>query len=549
MMLAFAYAVCKYDIVLLTIINVFNLFIYCILLVPGFFLKGKHSPGHTVVMGDHSRVYEPEHAGIDASSMMKALQTVAQQGWIPPTTLSLSTATHTHWLHSTAIKFHVAKQVCDAVVSGISKRPMVTHLSIDQIVCENRTVQQFQLLSGIITGLPQLQTLTINNTRHTSAIMNVKIDQLLGMVPKTCTAVNLMYTYRAKYSDALVAHTIPDHIKVLTARNVQLVLTPDSQLTKLHIERCRKSNRLQLPTTLQELCVANSIRLPVLPQKLSVLDLSKSAITRGLSGLIPDTVQTLKLSDYYTDTIGTLPVALVYLDLGYMYTQPIERLPSTLKHFSLKRKANDDIGLYEHSLDGILPDGLQVLHISSLAHSLGVLPRELQELYYECSVHSLGVLPRSLRVLQIDSMGFNSSLGQLPESLTEVDISKAYAFTKPLGTLPVTLKKLYIHMDYDQHILATTSSTLVCIRQPIDNQDILHMDDLDFGFNEFGDIAAVEAPYFAFLAQMDLEEDVYGASDIDTDSDDDDECMNDDYYTFTWRSSFPTNTDALYLPN
>eukprot|EP00953_Heterococcus_sp_UTEX-ZZ885_P013659 7800-Heterococcus_DN1.PRE.2 len=104
-------------------------------------------------------------------------------------------------------------------------------------------------------------------------------------------------------------------------------------------------------------------------------------------------------------------------------------------------------------------------------------------------------------------------------------------------------------MDYDQHILATTSPTLVCIRQPVDDQDMLHMDELDFGFNEFGDIAAVEAPYFAFLAQMDLEEDVYGASDIDTDSDDDDEYVNDDYYTFTWRRSFPTNADALYLPN
>jgi hypothetical protein len=69
----------------------------------------------------------------------------------------------------------------------------------------------------------------------------------------------------------------------------------------------------------------NSIQLPVLPHQLSVLDLSKSGIIRGLSGLIPDTVQTLKLPDEYTDTIGTLPIALVYLDLGYKYTQPLER--------------------------------------------------------------------------------------------------------------------------------------------------------------------------------------------------------------------------------
>jgi hypothetical protein len=250
MVLAFMYALCKYDIVL-TILYVMNLFMYGFFLVSGFFLKDKHSPVHTAVMVDHSRVYEPTHAGIDASSMMKALQTVAQQGWIAPTSLSLSTATHTHWPHSTAIKFYADKQVCDAVVSGVLQRPLVTHLSIDQIVCENRTAQQFQFLSDVIVGLPHLQTLTIDNTRHTSIVMSCKIDQLLGMIPKTCTTVNLMYRYRAKYSDTLLAHTIPDHIKVLTTRNVQLVLTPDSQLTTLHIDRCRNSNTLQLPTSLK----------------------------------------------------------------------------------------------------------------------------------------------------------------------------------------------------------------------------------------------------------------------------------------------------------
>jgi hypothetical protein len=173
------------------------------------------------------------------------------------------------------------------------------------------------MIKSIIAGLPHLQTLTINNTRHTSILMNVKIEQLLAMIPKTCTTVNLIYAYTAKYNSTLLTHTVPDHIKVLTARNVQLALTPDSQLTTLHLDSCDNSNTLQLPTTLKELYVTNCIQLPVLPSKLSVLDLSKSGITEGLSGLIPDTVQTLILPDDYTDAIGTLPIALVHLDLGH----------------------------------------------------------------------------------------------------------------------------------------------------------------------------------------------------------------------------------------
>jgi hypothetical protein len=349
--------------------------------------------------------------------------------------------------------------------------------------------------------------------------MNVKIGRLLSMIPKTCTTVNLIYTHRAKYSNTLLAHTVPDHIKVLTARNVQLTLTPGSQLTTLHLDSCDNSNTLQLPTTLKELYVTNSIQLPVLPSKLTVLDMSKSGITEGLSGLIPDTVQTLKLPDDYTKTIGILPIALVYLDLGYKYTHPIERLPSTLKHFSLKRKSKDNRGVYnvyKHSLDGILPNGLEVLHVSSLRHSLGVLPRELKELHYSCSDHSLGVLPRSLEVLHIESTGFNSSLGQLPESLTELNISKAHAFNKPLGTLPITLKKLHLHEDYLwKQFLATTSSTLACIRQSTDRYHRLQGQE-DFVTDLFAEMAAVEPPYHEIFALFDSAEHA-------TDSDDDDD--------------------------
>jgi hypothetical protein len=112
-----------------------------------------------------------------------------------------------------------------------------------------------------------------------------------------------------------------------------------------------------------------------------VLDLSKSGIIRGLKGSIPDTVKILKLPDAYTGTVGVLPVSLAYLDLGYKYTRAIKRLPCTLKYFMMKRKAGFDRDVYKHSLKDILPNGLHVLRVSSLRHSLGVLPTELKELH------------------------------------------------------------------------------------------------------------------------------------------------------------------------
>jgi hypothetical protein len=147
--------------------------------------------------------------------------------------------------------------VCDAVVSGILKRPMITHLNIDHIACENKTIKQYKMLSDIITKLPLLHTLTSNNTRHTSVFMNMKIAQLLAMIPESCTAVNLIYTYKAKYSGTLVAHTVPDHIKILSARNVKLLFTANSQLNTLHLDSCRNSKGLRLPLTLKELYVTN----------------------------------------------------------------------------------------------------------------------------------------------------------------------------------------------------------------------------------------------------------------------------------------------------
>jgi hypothetical protein len=202
----------------------------------------------------------------------------------------------------------------------------------------------------------------------------------------------------------------------------------------------------------------------------------------------------------------------------------------------MKRKADCNRGLYRHSLDGVLPNGLEVSRVSSLRHPLGVLPFELKELYYSCCEHSLGILPSTLRVLQIDSMSFNSCLGQLPEALYELNLSRAYAFDKPLETLPNTLKQLYLHIDYQQPLLGG-SSTMVCIRQSIDNHDTVRA--------QLVAAAAIVAPVNPFqelLAQLNVPYVDMG----ETDSDDviillrehgDDPPK--------WRRSF-ANTNAFY---
>jgi hypothetical protein len=203
----------------------------------------------------------------------------------------------------------------------------------------------------------------------------------------------------------------------------------------------------------------------------------------------------------------------------------------------MKRKADCNRGLYRHSLDGVLPNGLEVSRVSSLRHPLGVLPFELKELYYSCCEHSLGILPSTLRVLQIDSMSFNSCLGQLPEALYELNLSRAYAFDKPLETLPNTLKQLYLHIDYQQPLLGG-SSTMVCIRQSIDNHDTVRA--------QLVAAAAIVAPVNPFqelLAQLNVPYVDMG----ETDSDDDFIILLREHGDDPpkWRRSF-ANTNAFY---
>jgi hypothetical protein len=79
MVLAFVYALCKYDIVSLTIFNIMNLTFYGVHIVVNY-LTGKYKTVQTAaaVMIDNARVYEPKHNGIDAKSLIKALQIVSQ---------------------------------------------------------------------------------------------------------------------------------------------------------------------------------------------------------------------------------------------------------------------------------------------------------------------------------------------------------------------------------------------------------------------------------------------------------------------------------------
>eukprot|EP00953_Heterococcus_sp_UTEX-ZZ885_P006754 4123-Heterococcus_DN1.PRE.1 len=116
---------------------------------------------------------------------------------------------------------------------------------------------------------------------------------------------------------------------------------------------------------------------------------------------------------------------------------------------------------YTHSLTGKLPNGLKTLIVNALLHSLGTLPSCLEQLYYSNCTAALPALPRTLRKLYISSSRFNAPLGKLPVTLTELDLGTATAFKQQLEALPVALKTLTLHAEYQQPLLQLATTTKV----------------------------------------------------------------------------------------
>jgi hypothetical protein len=423
--------------------------------------------GDTVYESDyHGKVYltmqhtNRSHCGV----MTDVLQLVVQQGWIQPSTLSLNTDMHTQLLHALPTKLHICSATGWQASYGSLLRPEIMHLSIDESDSRPGGTQN-AVTHWHLRSLTRLQSLSITNVRQGTQY-SAALQTVLAQLPATCTSIEISMAREARNA-RLQSVVIPPQVQALTVCNVdwRLPLNATSQLTVLTIDSC-DSSTMQLPESLRELYVKNTTALPQLPHTLSVLDLTESGFTGSLVNLIPAGLKTLKLPKHYNNSIGTLPIGLQHLDVGLRYMQQLEVLPTSLTHFIMKREATCSLGLYQYSLAELLPDSLKVLRVSSLRYSLGALPTSLSELYYSCCDRALRQLPPSLTVLHIDSIGFNSSLKQLPAALCELNLSRAYAFNKPLGTLPVSLQKLYLHTEYAQQ-LEQLPAAAVCIRQSL----------------------------------------------------------------------------------
>jgi hypothetical protein len=56
---------------------------------------------------------------------------------------------------------------------------------------------------------------------------------------------------------------------------------------------------------------------------------------------------------------------------------------------------------------------------------------------------------------------YNKSLGELPYTLVELDISRMHSFQQPLGKLPSTLEQLTVNAEYNVELQDVSADTVV----------------------------------------------------------------------------------------
>jgi hypothetical protein len=282
-----------------------------------------------------------------------------------------------------------------------------------------------------------------------------QLPDILATLPASCTRLSLSLDH-IQTDDDVQWYSIPAQVKVLSLRKLAWeVRTDTSQLQIVRLDDC-DCDDVVLPNSLRELYMKNSVLPPVLNHGLRV---SESGLKNNFVNKLPVTVKVLKLPHSYDYAITTLPPELEHLDVGKNFSGAICTLPDTVQQFIMQTADRS----YKHSLAGKLPNGLKLLKVSTLKHSLGELPDNLVELHYSACRHALGALPSTLQTLHISGLRFNSSLGKLPQSLRELHMSKAYGFKHSLGELPKDLKVLTILAGSKCSLirLAPTSSTRV----------------------------------------------------------------------------------------
>ena len=246
---------------------------------------------------------------------------------------------------------------------------------------QTKSLSRFQLSAGLLPhGLRRLQLPTDFNS-----------PLQVRDIPSTVEVLHFGTDYHQ-----------PLKIGVLPSSLVHLVL--DSVFDYPLVPHVLPASLQRLDTFMwnQPLTVAG---VPVLPSSLKALQMHSfnypiepGALPSGLTHLVVKMFnQPLK--------VGSLPPSLVSLDLGYLFSQPLEGvLPSSLRvlvHSTMNR----------HPLiPGVLPEGLAVLHLRLSAYGdhnpifPGALPLSLRAL--DMGAHWLGnfmpgTIPDSLRWLRL----------------------------------------------------------------------------------------------------------------------------------------------------
>jgi hypothetical protein len=301
--------------------------------------------------------------------MLLALQVASKANWINPVHMSVSRGTHSFNVHNNLITVQVNCTIPGGSILAVLQRPLISHLCIDGYGNYAHPVS-----SNSIAAMAHLHTLTVYDLTGGYYSNNMYI--ILKDLTLKCTTLSLSRRH-VQTKARLERLDIPSQIKVLKLEKIAWdVHTQSSQLEIVRLNEC-DCKGVVLPITVRQLYITKSLRLPTLNYGLKVLDLSKSDITTDyVNTMLPVTVRVLKLPKQYRYAITSLPPTLTYLDVGQQFTQKICRLPSTLQTFVMQLSHTE----YTHSLAGKLPNGLRMLVVNALTHSLGALPSCLEQL-------------------------------------------------------------------------------------------------------------------------------------------------------------------------
>lgn len=241
----------------------------------------------------------------------------------------------------------------------------------------------------------------------------------------------------------------------------------------------------------------DELRLQLL-QRANVVELELRDDLRSTPIFIPDSVQKLELCSSFQGTIINMPVGLKSAELSfkdiprtcgtiYEPDQLISQLPSGLNKLDITNisttcpnkccctdypsglknlilsecdtiEAPLPLGLKELMLDNapetavypILQFGLEELTIyTNGSIDYTVYPDSLQELFLQGPIVQHQLLPSNLVSFCIESEN-SFTIGTLPSSLQELDLTKAKAFNEPLGPLPACLRVLGLGQNFNQ---------------------------------------------------------------------------------------------------